>query len=670
MKKLNSMKTRLILIFTLLVAVSTITNGYRATKSGGDLMSESAKTTCRIMAAEGAKLVESRVAETIKTLTAISVQKGITSMDWTEQQTILQEQLPTTDFLVLGVVTPDGKARYTDGSESDLGDREYIKKAFAGEANISDVLISRVTNEPVTMVAVPIKKGNQVAGVLIGRRDGNALSALTGDMKYSKLGYSYMINMSGTIVAHDNKELVLSQFNPITAQEEDKTYSGYAMTIQTIIDTRKGFIEYEDKDNLGKTVNLYAGFAEVPGTNWIIVSTFNETEVLEPVYKLRRAMMLQIFISIAISIVIIYFVGLVYTKPMIKITELSQSIAGLNLTGNIPDKLMKRKDESGVLAHAMQDITDSLRKIISEITDSALQVSSTAEQLTATSEQSSVAAEEVSKTVEEIARGASDQAVNTETGSGQAILLGNNIEKNRQYMDAVIEATDKVTNVVQDGISEVQRLTEITDESSFATDEIYDIILKTNEGTNRISEASNVIAAIAEQTNLLSLNASIEAARAGELGKGFAVVASEIKKLAGQSAQSTDYINGIVHELQETVNKAVTSIHKVSKISKEQSESVLNTKMKYEAIASAMSETNGAMLQLNESEELMAKAKNDILDMLQTLSAIAEENAASTEEASAAMVEQSASMEELAKSSERLALLATNLQEIIMRFKL
>ncbi len=670
MKKLYSMKTRLILIFTLLVAVSTMTIGYWATKSGGNLMSESTKDTCTIMAAEGAKLVESRVSETIKALTAMSVQKGIISMDWEEQQAILLEQLPTTDFLVLGVVFPDGKARYSDGSESDLGDREYVKKAFAGEANISDVLISRVTNEPVTMVAVPIKSGTQVVGVLIGRKDGNALSTLTGDMKYSNLGYSYMINTAGTIVAHYNKELVLSQFNPITAQEEDQTYAEYAKTLQTIIDTKNGFIEYEDKDAEGNPASLYAGFAQVPGTNWIVISTYNESEALAPVFKLRSTMMILIFASIGVCIVVIYVIGSILTKSTIQMAELSQSIAGLDLTRSIPEKLLKRRDESGILARAMQEITDSLRKIIGEITDSALQVSSTAEQLTATSEQSAMAVEEVSKTVEEIARGASDQATNTETGSGQAIQLGNNIEKNREYMYAVLKATDKVTGVVNDGISEVNRLTEITEESSMATKEIYDIILQTNDGTNKISEASNVIASIAEQTNLLSLNASIEAARAGELGKGFAVVASEIKKLAGQSAQSTDYIDGIVRELQETVSKAVASIQKVSEISKEQSASVENTKKKYKAIDTAMGEANGAMQQLNESEELMTKAKNDILDMLQTLSAIAEENAASTEEASSAMVEQSSSMEELAKSSERLALLASSLQEIITKFKL
>lgn len=280
-----------------------------------------------------------------------------------------------------------------------------------------------------------------------------------------------------------------------------------------------------------------------------------------------------------------------------------------------------------------------------------------------------MSAEEVSRTVEEIAKGASEQASNTETGSNEAIKLGELIEQSRNHMHNMNMASNKVTEVVNGGLKEIDHLTGISEESASATKEIYDIILKTNESTEQIGEASNVISAIAEQTNLLALNASIEAARAGEAGKGFAVVADEIKKLAGQSAKSTEYIDGIISELKAVVDRAVEAMERVNEISKEQFDSVISTKQKYELIMDAMEETNTAVTQLNDSEEEMGVSKNQILDMLQTLSAIAEENAASTEEASSAMVEQSASMEEIAKSSERLALLASSLQEIIMKFK-
>lgn len=86
-------------------------------------------------------------------------------MIWSMQQAVLrpeEERLP--DFLALAVVSPDGTARYTDGTEANLGDRDYVIKAFEGEKAISDLIVSRVTGGIVVMYAVPIKSGDQVRG--------------------------------------------------------------------------------------------------------------------------------------------------------------------------------------------------------------------------------------------------------------------------------------------------------------------------------------------------------------------------------------------------------------------------------------------------------------------------------------------------------------------------
>ena len=140
------------------------------------------------------------------------------------------------------------------------------------------------------------------------------------------------------------------------------------------------------------------------------------------------------------------------------------------------------------------------------------------------------------KAVEGIAGGASEQARQTEDGATKADLLGHTIDQDIEYIGNLNNASLRVANVIDEGLVEIENLYNITEESNIAAKGIFDIIVKTNESSTKISQASNVISSIAEQTNLLALNAAIEAARAGEAGKGFAVVAEEIRKLAEQSA--------------------------------------------------------------------------------------------------------------------------------------
>ncbi len=661
---MKSIKVKLILFFSVLILLSSTVLGVISLQRASDSLTKEAEKALISVVAEAAKRTANRLETQKASLEILALREDIQSMEWQIQQPILQRMVEQTAFLDLAVVLPDGTALYASGSTSQLGDRDYVKKAFNGETNVSDLILSRVTNEVVLMYATPIESAGNVVGVLIGRRDGNALSDIAQDISFGEKGYGYLINTGGTIVGHPDRDMVTSQFNPIEQVKTDESLRPLATLLAKALAEQEGIGEYVYQNR-----ELYAAYAPVAGSNWTLLITANRDEVLSAIPVLQMNIAITTAVILLVSVVFTYLIGNALTQPIIETVKHSEKIASLDITADIPEMYLNKKDEIGALATAIQTISNSLREIVREISRSSEQVAASSEELTASAQQAATAAEEISKTIEEVAKGASEQAQNTENGSDKAASLGECIENDLNHAKNLNMASSRVAEVVEEGLKEINTLTKITEENNGATQEIHEIILKTNESSNKIGQASNVIAAIAEQTNLLALNAAIEAARAGEAGRGFSVVAEEIKKLAEQSSDSTKVIDEMVNELQQNAQGAVKTIERVAAIAKEQAASVINNKDKYVAIAEAMKDAVKAVEQLNASGGKMQTMKNEIISTLQNLSAIAEENSASTEQVTASMEEQTASIEEIADASENLANLSQNLQAIIMKFK-
>ena len=84
---------------------------------------------------------------------------------------------------------------------------------------------------------------------------------------------------------------------------------------------------------------------------------------------------------------------------------------------------------------------------------------------------------------------------------------------------------------------------------------IESFIKETKESSKKTDGVLTFIEGIAKQTNLLGLNAAIESARAGEYGKGFGVVSSEIRNLSNSTKESINQINGILNNIQNSINE-------------------------------------------------------------------------------------------------------------------
>ena len=659
-----SLKLKLIFSFTALISLSSILFGLSSVKIADSTLIKEAQSSLSSLVEDAAKLEESRLATQMQSLSTLAMLDTMKDMDWEIQKSILINLADQTEYKELGVLDPYGKVTYTTGRIDNLEETDPAREAIRKEESVIYFYISPYTGEPFLMQAVPIKKDGSVVGALLGRLDGNALSNMASDTGFGEKGYGCIIDRNGTIIGHPEHALVYNQFSPIKEAEKDSSYQSLAKLFDNALTKKQGIGQF--KQGAG---TYYAGYAPIEGTNWIFIITAEKSEVLKALPVFQRNMFLITLVLILIGIAVTYFIGHSITRPITKAVLHSKKIAGLNITEDMDNRLFNRKDEIGELSKAMQSITNSLREVIREINSSSSQVAISSAELTATAKQTSQAAQEVAKTIEEIANGASEQAKNTEEGSSKALMLGASIEQVKEFILQVKTAANGVEEVVSEGLSEILNLNQITEEGSIAIDEIYKVIVNTKESSGKIGEASSVIDSIAKQTNLLALNAAIEAARAGEAGKGFAVVADEIRSLAEQSSASNKKIYEIINELQGNINHASEAMTKVITIARQQIESAAGSKEKYGKIEQAMQTAGKAVNNLGASGEAMDQMRQDIMNILKGLSAIAEENAAATEQAAAAMEEQTASIEEVAGASDCLSSLAGNLQSVVARFQ-
>lgn len=475
-----------------------------------------------------------------------------------------------------------------------------------------------------------------LAGVVYLEIDGSFLSNITNEIKIGKSGYTYIFTQEGMVIAHHDKNMVLTQYNVLEASKTDASLKPLADLITQAF--AKGEVSGDYSIGGDKKMGC---FHEIEGTSWYMGIGIDSNEFMVNGYRAIAICVGISFVALIVAAVIIIRITNKITKPIKQAEEMAIEMAKCNF-----DVVMdyEANDELGRLANSMREMTANIKEVVRETARALDEIgkgnfqlqpevefngefvrvfngidgiinslSATLLSVKTSADSVNLGAGQVSVGAQTLAQGATEQASALEELLAAIESVSDQIKENAQNADKANSVSSKVgTQLVY---------------SNQQMDKMMNAIIQIEDKSKEIGKIIKVIDDIAFQTNILALNAAVEAARAGASGKGFAVVADEVRNLAGKSAQAAKESTALIED-------AINAVSQGTKIAEETATAISEVVENAKQVVQDVTQIAKASNQQAEAISQITGGLDQISTVVQTNSATAEESAAASEELS------------------------------------
>lgn len=535
----------------------------------------------------------------------------------------------------------------------DLSDRDYIKKALSGVPAKSDVVLSKVTANPIVSVAYPLRVDNKIVGAIVGVINFEKISKYVSEISIGKKGYAYLLDKNGVIIYHPDKEKIFKENLFNTDNKE----------LKSLINNLKA--ENTSEGYYNKNGKKFTRFVKV--NDWILCVAVDYNEYMYPALYIRK---ITIFLCIAFILIATISAYILINKnlitPFLSIKSLMQRAENGDLTVKAA---INTKDELEDLAHSFNRMIQRQREIVTNIGGHTEQLTASSQELAASSEEINASSQDIIKSIQKISEDFDMQNNSIVNTSEVLVQLSSRVNLAQKKAIVTKENSDETMSTANNGRIKVKETVEAINSISVSAEETAHVLSVLQELSKKVEGIINTINDISDQTNLLALNASIEAARAGEHGKGFSVVAEEVRKLSEASNMGANQISTLVKEMVKEINSAVKSMDNNKKVIERGVIIANDTDDAFITIIRSVEQMVGDINKIVEITEDEVASSEQIIKLIDTVASTSENTAASNEEIAAASEQQCAAIENLTYTSQECSNMAIDLNNLIDKFK-